>query len=247
MRSDQREIAYEALELRMKELALCDGDVFLPNSRPKMPVSYVLICMEPSMGRSTSETVRNDVERGARNFLSSMEDFIVHHCARTYLCRDTETYHITDISKGAMTVESAGAHREDRYHRWYNLLEEEIEIVADTRAPIICVGNLVHRFLSNVQSPRILEQIMHYSPQAARKRNERVEGLPDSFEEFSLDFKKDDLIETARLVMREQSIPVYFQDLALNKLEAQSLTKSRKKLAFIYKNDFEQIQARAHS
>jgi len=247
MRPDQREILYEALELRMKELAVNSGDVFLANSCPDMPVSYVLVCMEPSMGRATPEMVRNEVERGARNFLSSMEDFILHHCARKYLCRDTETYHITDISKGAMTVESADVQREDRYERWRGLLNEEIEIVSDMSAPIICVGKMVHRFFLKAHSPRRLEQVMHYSPQAARKRNDRVEGLSKAFGEFSRDFEKDELIETARLVMREQSIPACFRDRALNKLERLALSESRKKLAFIYKNDFENIRARAHS
>ena len=68
------EIAYYELENRMKALAERDGDVFLPNIRPTEPVDYVLISMEPSLGRwaSSPEQARARVEAGFWNFVSSI-------------------------------------------------------------------------------------------------------------------------------------------------------------------------------
>src|SRR5262245_42288303 len=78
---------YRELEERMKALVEADGDVFLPNPEPEGPVQYVLICMEPSLGRwaRSADEARSKVEAGFRNFISSMEDFILHFCARRYL------------------------------------------------------------------------------------------------------------------------------------------------------------------
>jgi len=100
-------IAYRELEERMKALAEADGDVFLPNPEPDGPVQYVLICMEPSLGwwACSAGHARSRVEAGFRNFLFSIEDFIVHFSARRYLCGPEERYHITNLSKEAMLVD----------------------------------------------------------------------------------------------------------------------------------------------
>ena len=112
--------AYRKLEARMKGLAKADGDVFLPNPEPLRPVEYIFVCMEPSLGRwaRSANEARAKVEAGFRNFLSSIEDFILHFCIQQYLCEPTQRYHITDLSKGAMLVARAGVARTQRYDRW---------------------------------------------------------------------------------------------------------------------------------
>ena len=123
--------AYRVLEERMKVLAETDGDVFLPNPEPEGPVQYVLICMEPSLGRwaRSAEEARSKVDAGFRNFVNSIGDFILHFCARQYLCRPEESYHITDLAKGAMLVDHARRGRKERYDAWYPLLKDEIDLV----------------------------------------------------------------------------------------------------------------------
>jgi hypothetical protein len=105
----------------MKALAEADGDIFVPNPEPLGPVDYVFICMEPSLGRwaPSPDVARAKVEAGFRNFVFSIEDFILHFCIKQYLCEPTQRYLITDWSKGAMLVEQAGVARTDRYDRWY--------------------------------------------------------------------------------------------------------------------------------
>ena len=107
---------YLALETRMRAQAETDGDIFLPSAAPHGPVDYVLICMEPSLGpwaKSPAEA-KSKIKAGFRNFLSSLEDFVVHFCARRYLCEAEERYHITDLAKGAMLVDHAGRARIER-------------------------------------------------------------------------------------------------------------------------------------
>jgi hypothetical protein len=156
----------------MKVLAAADGDVFLPNPEPAGPVHYVLICMEPSLGRwaRTADHARARVEAGFRNFLSSIEDFILHFCARRYLCGSEQLYHITDISKGAMLVNRAGLARNQRYDRWYGLLLEELELCATADAGIIAVGNAVAQYLGQRGFRRPFTRVIHYSGQGTRTK-----------------------------------------------------------------------------
>jgi hypothetical protein len=66
-----------ALESRFRALAERDRDVYLPNLMPTGPVDYVLIAMEPSLGRwarsPTDASVK--IAAGFRNFMWSLEDF----------------------------------------------------------------------------------------------------------------------------------------------------------------------------
>ena len=109
----------------MRALATADGDVFLPVPEPLSPVQYIFICMEPSLGGGSPEKARAEIEAGGRNFVNSIEDFLFHFSIRRYLCKPNERYHITDWSKGAMSVERAGIDRARRYDKWYSLLIDE--------------------------------------------------------------------------------------------------------------------------
>ena len=104
---------YRELEERMKALAESEGDVFLPNTEPEGPVQYVLICMEPSLGRwaRSADEARSKVEAGFRNFLFSMEDFILHFCARLHLCKPKDLQPVCRSHRGAMLIKRAGLAR----------------------------------------------------------------------------------------------------------------------------------------
>jgi hypothetical protein len=231
--------AYQDLEARMDALAEEDGDVFLPNPQPEAPVQYAFICMEPSLGGRSPQEARARVEAGARNFLNSVEDFILHFCATRYLCDSEEKYHITDISKGAMPVSHAEANRWKRYDRWYSLLQEEIDLVATSDAHCFAVGKSVDAFLTkrNFQWP--FTYLLHYSPQAARARNKGIEGHEEDFEAFRKTVSLEDVVAVAEQVLEASSVPPRFQDEALSRLEERGLSPSRKKLIFNYKLAFE--------
>lgn len=227
----------------MRTLAESDGDVFLPNPEPNGPVDYILICMEPSLGRwaRSPAEARRKVQEGFRNFLYSMEDFILHFCARRYLCDAGERYHITDFSKGAMLVTHAAVDRQERYDRWYELLLAEIELVGTPQAGIVAVGSAVARHLERRGFPRPFTRIIHYSGQAAWARNEGIRGREQEFETFKASVSHADLITTARDVLEESDVPDDLRDATLTRLERQQLTPSRKRLMFSYKLAFEAL------
>lgn len=237
--------AYRALEARMKALAESDGDVFVPNTEPSGRVPYVLICMEPSLGRMgrSKEEATSKLDAGFRNFYASTEDFILHFCVRRYLCRPAQQYYITDFSKGAMLVDRAGIARRERYKRWYDLLTEEIDLVATPDAHIIAVGNVVSQHLEQQGFRRSVTSVMHYSGQAAAARNAAVVGREDSFRAFSQLVALEDVNATAEDVVKEARVPKDIADETLSRLARSELTVSRKKLMFSYKVVFESMLA----
>lgn len=227
----------------MKVLAEADGNVFLPNPEPFGPVEYVFVCMEPSLGRwaRSADEARLKVEAGFQNFISSIEDFILHFCIQQYLCEPTQRYHITDLSKGAMLVEHAGVARTQRYDRWYGLLVEELDLVATSGAGIFAVGNAVAQYLERRAFPRPFTQVIHYSGLAARVRAAGIVGHEDSFEEFKGSVSLKRVLATAEDVLMASAVPASFRDETLARLAKSQLSESRQQLIFNYKLAFEAI------
>ena len=236
--------AYQELEKQMDLLAETDKAVFLPSPKPEGPVNYVLICMEPSLGRwaSSEEQARSRVKEGFRNFLPSDETSILHFCIRHYLCRPGERYHITDLSKGAMSVDDAKNGREKRYKKWFELLKKEIDLVATPNARIIAVGNKVSQFLGKQQEfRRPVTKVIHYSGQAGNARIKGIMSKDEKFQAFKNSVSHDDLVATAKDVLATAGIPIKIQEETLSRLKNFKLTDSRRKLIFNYKEKFESI------
>ncbi|MEO7189900.1 MAG: hypothetical protein ABI051_02475 [Vicinamibacterales bacterium] len=237
---------YRELEQRMQALAEADGDVFLPNPEPEGPVHWLLICMEPSLGRwaRSADQARSKVDAGFRNFLSSIDTAILHFCIRRYLCGPAERYHITDLSKGAMLVERAGRARVQRYDRWYPLLKEEIDLVATPGADIVAVGNVVAGYLSRQGFPRPFTRIIHYSGLAGRARSAGIVGREDGFEAFRDSVSLEDLVATAGAVLSATSVPAAMREEIMTQLAREQLSTSRQHLIFNYKSAFESTRQR---
>jgi len=233
--------AYRELEAQMKVLAEADGDVFLPNPEPVGPVEYVFVCMEPSLGRwaRSADEARSKVEAGFRNFLSSIEDFILHFCIQQYLCAPTQRYHITDLSKGAMLGERARVARPQRYDRWYGLLVKELNLVATSRTSIFAVGNAVAQQLERRAFPRLFTKVIHYSGLAVRARAAGIVGHEDRFEEFRSSVSLNQVLATAEDVLIAAAVPASFQDETLARLAKSQLSETRQQLIFNYKLAFE--------
>ena len=228
----------------MRGLAERQGDVFLPNPEPRGPVDYVLMCMEPSLGRwsRSPAEARARIESGFRNFLYSLEDFILHFCVRRYLCTGGERYHITDLSKGAMLVEAASSEREKRYDSWYPLLEEELKLVAREGAHFIAVGRPVAEYLVWKGFPKPLTRIIHYSGQAGRARKAGIVGREGSYESFRTMVSLAELLATARDVLEGAGVPAGMRDETLARLRNGELSESRCQLIFNYKIAFEEMR-----
>lgn len=232
---------YRALEQRMQALADADGDAFLPNVEPEGPVEHVLLAMEPSLGRwaRSREEAQAKVQAGFRNFLDSIDTAIVHFCVRSYLCRPGERYHITDLSKGAMLTDQAGADRTERYDRWYGLLLDELDLVAAPGATITAFGRAVGEHLERRRFPRPLTRVIHYSPLAGSARKAGIRGHEEAFAAFEDTVKHDDIVSTARSVLNASPMPDDMVNASLARLKKNPLTVSRKQLIFNYKLAFE--------
>jgi hypothetical protein len=244
MRIDERfRAAYRELEVRMKALAEANGDVFLPNPEPFGQVEYVLVCMEPSLGRwaRSADEARSKVEAGFRNFISSIEDFILHFCIQHYLCEPTQRYHITDLSKGAMLIDRAGVARTQRYDMWYALLVEELDLVATSEAGVFAVGSAVAQYLERRAFPRPFTRVIHYSGLAVRARAAGIVGHEDTFEEFKSSVSLTRVLATAEEVLMASAVPTSLRNETLARLAKTQLSESRKQLIFNYKLAFEAL------
>ena len=167
--------------------------VYLPNVKPKHKVDYIFVGMEPSFGWAKSvEDGEKKVEEGFRNFtthddakgtLKLLKDSIDR-----FLLRCGETYHLTDLAKGAIPVKRAEIDREQRYKEWYPLLLKEIDVVGKQGASIIAIGKKVEKFLRQNDlegnTDRRLHDVMHYSAAASRWWKREAERDPKGFEAF---------------------------------------------------------------
>lgn len=231
--------SYRELAARMKARAEADGDIYLPNPEPLGPADHVFVAMEPSLGRwaRTADEARAKVEAGFRNFISSMDTTILHHCIQQYLCGPTERYFITDLSKGAMLVTHAGVGRAQRYDRWYGLFVEEMTLVAAPGARIFTLGNAVAQHLERRAFPRPFTRLLHYSGLAAQARAAAIVGQEERFAEFQQSVTLEHVLATAEAVL--SGVPARFRDEALAQLTKGQLSVSQQQLMFNYKLAFE--------
>ena len=242
---------YAALEDKFK--AQVDEDntlnaenpsVYLPNLAPEDRVNFVLVAMEPSTGGGAGD-LKQGKAFSPKNFTGSVEDFILHFCVKEYLCAGGKTYYLTDLSKGAMLTRDATHEREERWQRWYALLQEELQLVAKPEAPVIAIGNDPYNFLNRKEMRCLKGQILHYSQQASGARRKLPCAHWEQYRKFRTSVFWADIEKVVRQVMDAGGLQDYIEG-TLNRLRhGQRLTESRKMLMFTYKIQFERIRKEA--
>ena len=230
----------EQVERDNKELGIKSG--YVHNFIPQGPVDYILIAMEPSTGVPGKD--RKDSNQITRNFSWSVEDYIFHYCIRKYLLQKTETYHLTDLSKGGMEIREAKKEQYCRYGRWYPLLEKEICLLSKPgKTRLIAIGNDVDGFLK--KKGKSVEKVLHYSRNAASHRTRKIQPWSEHFPDFSKwvdeDAFKRDFEESIKAVLHDACMDSYI-GYRPEGGKPIKLTESRKKLMFYYKNKFSQIR-----
>lgn len=187
--------AYSNLEQRFRDQVEKDkayankqgvkgGGVYLPFPEPENRVDYIFVGMEPSFGRwaKTPEEAEDKIEGGFRN--GAPPRFT--RCIKQFLCQRGETYHLTDMSKGAMLVKVAGRDRKGRWEEWYPLLLKEIEIVGKPGTPVIAIGREVENFLKQRDlKGRPFYAVPHYSYQNGRLFKREAEKDREGYEKFT--------------------------------------------------------------
>ena len=223
---------------------------YVSNTRPDGPVDFVLIAMEPSKGIPRGYL---DSCTPPLGFAWSTQDFILHHCVRNHLCGEAQSYHITDLSKGAMGVDKARRGRRKRYERWFPLLKSELELVAKPGAKMINIGSVVRDYLSRKKLCEGVKSVLHYSPQASGYRKKAIEAFKDDFPSFRKQIDIEDFIRTVDEVLRESH-----KDMGLDEDQMKAViqyrlkchrhgpklegSESRKMLMFYYKKRFEELR-----
>ena len=231
---------YCELESRFKEQVKKDNEsakspdgkgVYTPIREPEGPVDFILVAMEPSLkgwAIDLQDAQRQIDEEDFKNLETSPDDknsalFLFRHSIQRYLCGGGETYLLTDLAKGAMTVAGAAADRHKRYEAWYPLLLEELELVGKPGSPVIAVGRTVENFLKKKglekTSGRQLHHVLHYSPVASRYRKTEALRHTGLYSEFG-----------SEPFLNQQSI------------EYSGLSCSQKHLLFTYKVQFGAIR-----
>jgi hypothetical protein len=230
---------YSQMEEKFQRQADADGDVFLPNWRPECPVDIILVGMEPSLGRWAKDgnDARIQVEEGFRNFSFSLEDFVLHYSIKHFFLRKGETYHLTDVSKGAMVVDRAEQDRRGRYERWLSLLKEEINLVAKPGAPIVSIGQPVHKVLSESGVGPLDGTLLHYSSQAVRHRKAIALARPEDFQQFKTKYPvtAEDILDNGKALYASQGKRVHLlARLAHLRSKNSQVTESIRQLMFAY-------------
>jgi hypothetical protein len=238
---------YARLETLFRERATEDGDFFLPNIPPLKPVDFIFIAMEPSLKRwaKSCQDAQIQIASGFKNFLFSIEDFILHFCIRTFLCREGQTYHLTDLSKGAMSVERAIRNKRERYDRWYPLLKEEIALVGKPNVKIFAIGKQVENFLRTKRFEHLTGTLLHYSSQASGYRGKPIQGREREFKQFAATVELNAVAQVAQDVLAEARVSDSTTWKILARIRKSNLSHSRKELIFGYKLEFDKWSERS--
>jgi hypothetical protein len=128
--------------------------------------------------------------------------------------------------------------RPQRYDRWYELLVEEVNLVAAPGAHVIAVGKEVGRHLARRGFPRPFTTVIHYSPLAGSARSAGIVGHEEAFERFMGSVTLEQVLATADEVLNA-SVPAGIRDETLARLARRRLTEPRQKLIFNYRLVFE--------
>ena len=243
---------YARLELKFLAKVKEENDAGYPHAHmlsnfvPRGKADFVLIGMEPSLEDEHGASTCECIYRKWKNFAYSIGDYVLHFCARKYLCEGMGTYHLTDLSKAQLPV--GQAKRSDswaRWKRWYPLLEEELQLVANCGAPVISIGRQVERFLNAKGLKSHVGSIVHYSAAAGRAQKRAAECQPKAYEAFRCTVGFEDIEAAVCDVLRDEPNAPSIEG-TLKRLRLSSrFTEHTRKLVFSYKVCFERLLEKA--
>lgn len=195
--------------------------VYLPVEKPVYRADYVLVGMEPSMGWAENALHAEQMVAAGKivNFgcdWPGPESHVLKLFCRSierFLCGPNEHHYLTDLSKGAMMVEVAAIDRGSRYMRWYELLLDELAIVAKPKAPVIAIGSRVGKFLRGrklaERTEHNLHEVPHYSLQNWRVWETEAKDNRDGFRAFQRDVLKGSESPWPRELSERKQMLVY--------------------------------------
>ena len=140
-----------------------------------------------------------------------------------------------------MSVKQAKKDHWAKWNRWYPLLKEELELVANCGAPVISIGKQVERFLNAKGLKNHVGSIVHYSAANGRAQKTAAEQQREAYRAFRCTVGFEDIEAAVCNVLRDEpnapSIERKLEQLQLSS----GFTEHTKKLVFSYKVCFERL------
>ncbi|MBK8356971.1 MAG: hypothetical protein IPL13_16880 [Saprospiraceae bacterium] len=226
---------------KLKSLGHNFDVVYLPNFMPTKKVDYFFVAMEPSFGKwGTVDNANKLISKGFRNFIFSKGDYLLHFAINKYL---TSNYHITDVSKSAMNIDSANVVRKVMYNFWRPHLKKEFETLKTDSAKIISIGDKPEIELQRIFPNSDIHKIIHFSGAAQKARKEFVEKHNDEFQLFAASFIKEEVQifsqELFNSKIEDNEVKSFIQKHSFKRLV--DIKESDLRLLFNYKMNFEKI------
>ena len=106
---------------------------------------------------------------------------------------------------------------------------------------LFAIGKAVAGFLNRKSTFKEVERILHYTRTAARYRDREIESWSEQFSAYSRSINDETLKETIQNVLDESGMESYIKCRPEGG-KAYTLTESRKKLMFYYKNKFSELK-----
>lgn len=207
--------------------------IYLPNTVFTEKPKYCLITAEPSLSGMPPAAFQGLIDRGFTNFLFSRGDFVLQYCAYKFLCGENFDFIVTDLSKGAMTVNNAGVRRDTRYNAWLAILQQELMFYGNPRK--IAVGRVVETFLDNNRLEAEL-YTRHYSGNNnADFKNFYDQHPEDQHLANDLDERLRDFIEE---LFSKINYPDDLRHETLNRIFRNPLPISSKGMSLEYRHEF---------
>ena len=156
---------------------------------PRGPVDFVLVAKMTSISKKeAAETPPGEHPADGYNLHVSLGDLILNYGAHRHLCKPGETYYLTDLAKCAVPAGQAkkGKLQEDEFKTWYQLLLEELSVVAKPCATVIPVSSATGSFLKRQPGfPYVVtEPILHWSTAAVAAAKMASSLFPQEWREF---------------------------------------------------------------
>ncbi|MCL1957057.1 MAG: hypothetical protein FWF63_07020 [Fibromonadales bacterium] len=93
------------------------------------PVPRAIICPKPDYCFVQMEPGPPPPDKEIKQGYNAFGDWHINYCAYHYLCNCEFKYHVTDLSKGAMSYEDAKKKSTKRYKNWLPWLKEELKLL----------------------------------------------------------------------------------------------------------------------
>lgn len=209
--------------------------VFLPNPVICIKPSFCLIGMEPSVNVGGFEKVKENINRGYKNFLHSEQDFILHYCAYKFLCNGSYNYYITDLSKGAMLTKDAKINRIERYMKWLPLLQDELKLLGNPLT--IAIGDTLVKILNKLNFNTDFH-ITHYSWSNSKNIQSRYLKIENKSQAADFDNYENILYDFSCTLLKHVGYDESMIMKHKEKIFIRPLSKWKKALLALYRYEF---------